>query len=94
MTKELRKGKVLVDWSQNDWTKTTVAVYSLRAETSPRPRRRCTGRRSSGLADDGDPESVRFEAPEVLERVERARRPVRAGARAEAEAAEGGALAT
>ena len=29
-TKELRKGKVLVDWSQNDYSKTTVAVYSLR----------------------------------------------------------------
>ncbi len=33
--KELRKGKVLVDWSQNDGTKTTVAVYSLRARERP-----------------------------------------------------------
>ena len=29
MKKELRKGKVLVDWSQNDEHKTTIAVYSL-----------------------------------------------------------------
>ncbi len=31
MTKSLRTGKVLVDWSQNNPAKTTVAVYSLRA---------------------------------------------------------------
>jgi len=31
MKKQLRTGKVLVDWSQNDGHKTTVAVYSLRA---------------------------------------------------------------
>jgi bifunctional non-homologous end joining protein LigD len=31
MQKALRKGKVLVDWSQNDAHKTTVNVYSLRA---------------------------------------------------------------
>src|SRR5207248_1134698 len=29
MRKELRKGKVLVDWSQNTESKTTVCVYSL-----------------------------------------------------------------
>jgi bifunctional non-homologous end joining protein LigD len=35
MTKALRDGKVLVDWSQNSAAKTTVSVYSLRAR--PRP---------------------------------------------------------
>ncbi len=35
MGKHLRGGKVLVDWSQNDEKKTTVNVYSLRAQ--PRP---------------------------------------------------------
>ena len=35
MTKALRPGKVLVDWSQNSAAKTTVSVYSLRAR--PRP---------------------------------------------------------
>jgi len=35
MAKELRKGKVLVDWSQNDEHKTTVSVYSLRARPQP-----------------------------------------------------------
>ena len=33
--KELRKGKVLVDWSQNNDFKTTVCVYSLRAKERP-----------------------------------------------------------
>src|SRR4051812_10572866 len=32
MDKRLRRGKVLVDWSQNDRHKSTVAAYSLRAK--------------------------------------------------------------
>ncbi len=32
MTKTLRKGKILVDWSQNSKSKTTVSVYSMRAK--------------------------------------------------------------
>jgi len=32
MAKNLRGGKVFIDWSQNTDTKTTVAVYSLRAK--------------------------------------------------------------
>jgi bifunctional non-homologous end joining protein LigD len=35
MLKELRVGKVLVDWSQNNRSKTTVAVYSMRAKAQP-----------------------------------------------------------
>lgn len=35
MTRSARSGRVLVDWSQNDRHKTTVNVYSVRAE--PRP---------------------------------------------------------
>lgn len=35
MTKALRPGKVLVDWSQNNPAKTTVTVYSLRAKDEP-----------------------------------------------------------
>jgi bifunctional non-homologous end joining protein LigD len=35
MSKALRKGKVFVDWSQNDEHKTTVCVYSLRAKEEP-----------------------------------------------------------
>ncbi|MGH3258748.1 MAG: non-homologous end-joining DNA ligase [Streptosporangiaceae bacterium] len=35
MTKALRTGKVLIDWSQNNGSKTTVAPYSLRARANP-----------------------------------------------------------
>jgi bifunctional non-homologous end joining protein LigD len=35
MGRNLRKGKVFVDWSQNDAHKTTVNVYSLRAKERP-----------------------------------------------------------
>jgi bifunctional non-homologous end joining protein LigD len=35
MSRSLRPGKVLVDWSQNNGSKTTVVPYSLRARTHP-----------------------------------------------------------
>ena len=35
MKKQLRVGKVFVDWSQNDEHKTTISVYSLRARERP-----------------------------------------------------------
>src|SRR5262252_1768475 len=35
MTRSLRPGKVLIDWSQNNAHKTTVAPYSLRARSQP-----------------------------------------------------------
>lgn len=35
MSKSVRNGKVLVDWSQNNGSKTTVAPYSLRGTTTP-----------------------------------------------------------
>ncbi len=67
--RKLRKGKVLVDWSQNDYSKTTVAVYSLRCRERPWASVPLTWDEIGELADDGDPESVRFEAPAALERV-------------------------
>jgi bifunctional non-homologous end joining protein LigD len=35
MAKRERRGKVLVDWSQNEWHKSTVVAYSLRARERP-----------------------------------------------------------
>jgi bifunctional non-homologous end joining protein LigD len=63
--KELRKGKVLIDWSQNDEHKTTVGVYSLRARERPTVSTPVTWEELE------DPESLVFEAADVLERVER-----------------------
>jgi bifunctional non-homologous end joining protein LigD len=71
MTKKLRKGKVFVDWSQNDRAKTTVAVYSLRARGRPTASTPLRWKEVEELADDGDPESVRFEAADVLKRVKK-----------------------
>jgi bifunctional non-homologous end joining protein LigD len=68
MTKKLRKGKVFVDWSQNTETKTTVAVYSLRAKERPTVSTPLEWDEVEALAADGDPDAVVFEAGEVLER--------------------------
>ena len=35
MAKAQRKGKVFIDWSQNNPAKTTIAPYSLRAREAP-----------------------------------------------------------
>ncbi len=69
--KELRKGKVLVDWSQNDRAKTTVAVYSLRCRALPWVSTPLRWEEVEELAEKADPEAVRFEAADVLERVEK-----------------------
>ncbi len=70
MTKRLRKGKVFVDWSQNTESKTTVAVYSLRARERPTVSTPLEWDEVEAAAESGDPEPIRFEAPEVLERVD------------------------
>jgi bifunctional non-homologous end joining protein LigD len=31
MAKELRKGRVFINWEQNDSSKTMICIYSLRA---------------------------------------------------------------
>ena len=67
--KELRKGKVLVDWSQNSRHKTTVCVYSLRARPRPTVSTPLSWDEVEAAYDAGDASLVTFEAPEVLERV-------------------------
>jgi bifunctional non-homologous end joining protein LigD len=70
MTKALRPGKVLVDWSQNDASKTTVSVYSLRAKERPTVSTPVTWEEVRECHDSGDPDRLAFEAREVLRRVE------------------------
>jgi bifunctional non-homologous end joining protein LigD len=69
MAKKLRKGKVFVDWSQNDQHKTTVAVYSLRARERPTASTPLEWDEVEGAAEREDPEALSFEADEVIERV-------------------------
>ena len=70
MTKRLRKGKVFVDWSQNTESKTTVAVYSLRARERPTVSTPLEWDEVVAAADSGDPEPIRFEAAEALARID------------------------
>jgi bifunctional non-homologous end joining protein LigD len=71
MTKALRAGKVLVDWSQNDDAKTTVNVYSLRAKDRPTVSTPVTWDEVRACHEAGDPELLVFTSDQVLERVER-----------------------
>jgi bifunctional non-homologous end joining protein LigD len=69
MSKALRRGKVLIDWSQNDRHKTTVNVYSLRAMEQPTVSTPLSWEEVEQVADSGEP--VSFTSAQVLERVER-----------------------
>jgi bifunctional non-homologous end joining protein LigD len=69
MKKELRKNKVLVDWSQNDQHKTTVCVYSLRAKSQPTASTPITWDEVEKAVKKKDPELLSFTADEVTKRV-------------------------
>jgi bifunctional non-homologous end joining protein LigD len=71
MKKELRRGKVLVDWSQNNQHKTTVCVYSLRAKEHPTASTPVTWDEVDACLAKGDPELLVFESSEVLKRVDK-----------------------
>ena len=65
MKKSLRGGKVLIDWSQNSFHKTTVAVYSLRAREQPTVSTPVTWEE---IEDDSL--DLVFETGDVLDRIE------------------------
>jgi bifunctional non-homologous end joining protein LigD len=71
MKKELRKGKVLVDWSQNDEHKTTIAVYALRAREHPTVSTPVKWEEVEQLLKKKDATLLVFEAGQVLKRVEK-----------------------
>ncbi len=68
--KTLRRGKVLVDWSQNNGHKTTVCPYSLRGRLRP------TVAAPRTWEELEDPKLAQLEFPEVLERVESGDDPI------------------
>jgi bifunctional non-homologous end joining protein LigD len=67
MTKALRPGKVLVDWSQNSSAKTTVSVYSLRARPRPTVSTPVTWDEVAGCRS---PDDLVFTSDDVLARVQ------------------------
>jgi bifunctional non-homologous end joining protein LigD len=69
MKKVERKGKVFVDWSQNHRSKTTIAVYSLRARERPTVSTPVGWEEVERAAKSGDGSALVFEAGDVLERV-------------------------
>jgi bifunctional non-homologous end joining protein LigD len=69
MPKVLRKGKVLVDWSQNDDKKTTITVYSLRAKEQPTVSTPVTWDEVASAAKKKRASLMSFESSDVLDRV-------------------------
>lgn len=73
MSKEIRAGRVLIDWSQNHVAKTTIAPYSLRARPDPTVSTPLTWEEVARCAEGGKgaAEELRFLPDAVLERVDR-----------------------
>jgi bifunctional non-homologous end joining protein LigD len=71
MTKRLRVGRVLVDWSQNDAHKTTVSVYSVRARERPTVSAPVSWDEVRLCHEGRDPERLSFGTAEVLARIAR-----------------------
>jgi DNA ligase D-like protein (predicted ligase)/DNA ligase D-like protein (predicted polymerase)/DNA ligase D-like protein (predicted 3'-phosphoesterase) len=65
MTKSVRTGKVFLDWSQNNASKTTIAPYSLRGREHP------TVAAPRTWDEIADPKLRHLSFDEVLERVEK-----------------------
>ena len=71
MDKSLRRGKVLIDWSQNHITKTTICAYSLRARPAPTVSTPISWEEVERGREADGAQRLHFEANEVLERLDR-----------------------
>jgi bifunctional non-homologous end joining protein LigD len=71
MKKAIRGGKVLIDWSQNDESKTTICVYSLRAKSQPFVAAPLKWSEVEACLEKDDPKHVFFGPDEVLARVKK-----------------------
>jgi bifunctional non-homologous end joining protein LigD len=67
MDRRARKGKVFIDWSQNNGAKTTVAAYSLRGIDRPTASTPLTWDEVEGATKASD---LTFTAPEVVDRLD------------------------
>jgi bifunctional non-homologous end joining protein LigD len=68
MSKQERTRRVFIDWSQNSNHKTTVAVYSLRANDPPTVSTPMTWKEVRRALDEGTLEGFRFLPEDVLQR--------------------------
>jgi bifunctional non-homologous end joining protein LigD len=71
MSKSVRKGKVFVDWSQNDEHKTTICVYSLRARQEPTVSTPVTWEEVEKCIKKKKADLLSFRSDQVLTRVEK-----------------------
>jgi bifunctional non-homologous end joining protein LigD len=71
MTKQIRAGRVFVDWSQNAGSKTTINVYSVRARERPTVSTPLAWEEVQECRRSGDASKLVFDTDEVLARVQR-----------------------
>lgn len=71
MAKEYRKGKVFINWAQNDSKKTMICVYSLRAVKKPTVSFPLSWKELERLAKRGDPEKFHIIYSEAIKRVKK-----------------------
>jgi bifunctional non-homologous end joining protein LigD len=71
LSKAVRKGKVFVDWSQNDEHKTTICVYSLRARQEPTVSTPLGWNEVENCLKKKKADLLRFRSDQVLARVEK-----------------------
>lgn len=71
MRKALRRNKILIDWSQNHPSKTTIGVYSVRGRASPTVSTPVTWQEIRRCLKEGDPSLLEFSTADVLKRVEK-----------------------
>jgi len=71
MSKAVRKGKVFVDWSQNDEHKTTICVYSLRAKEEPTVSTPVTWDEIASCLKKKKADLLKFRSDKVIARVEK-----------------------
>lgn len=71
MRKDLRHGRVFIDWSQNTVHKTTVSAYSMRGRSEPTVSTPLSWHEVSDAADGSEGLPLVFEFGQVLERLDR-----------------------
>ena len=71
MSRALRKGRVFVDWSQNDEHKTTICVYSLRAKEEPTVSTPVTWDEVANCLKKKKADLLKFRSDKTLARVEK-----------------------
>jgi bifunctional non-homologous end joining protein LigD len=68
-TKTRRKGRVLIDWSQNDAHKTTASVYSIRAKERPTASTPLEWEEVEAAVESGDADALAFTVDDLRGRI-------------------------